>query len=134
MQQAGGFSIDPEPLAAIRAEFDAVRIGEAETTEEIARVWRETQKLIDPHTAVGVGAARVALAARPDVPMVVLGTAHPAKFPAAIERATGITPTPPRQLADVFARAEHYDVLANDAAGLEAYIRQRLRSSKRAAS
>ena len=134
LQQAGGFSIDPEPLAAIRAEFDAVRIGEAETTEEIARVWRETQKLIDPHTAVGVGAARVALAARPDVPVVVLGTAHPAKFPAAIERATGITPTPPRQLADVFARAEHYDVLANDAAGLEAYIRQRLRSSKRAAS
>ncbi len=92
LQQSGGFSIDPKPLAAIRAEFDAVRIGEAETGEEIARVWRETQKSIDPHTAVGVGAARTALAARPHVPMIVLGTAHPAKFPVAIERATGITP------------------------------------------
>ena len=52
------FSSMPAPLAAIRAEFDAARVGETETSEEIARVWRETQRLIDPHTAVGVGAAR----------------------------------------------------------------------------
>jgi threonine synthase len=134
LQQDGGFSIDPKPLAAIRAEFDAVRIGEAETSEEIARVWRETKKLIDPHTAVGVGAARTALAARPDIPMIVLGTAHPAKFPAAIERATSITPVPPPPLADLFSREERFDVLANDEVDLEAYIRERLRASNRAAS
>lgn len=134
LQQAGGFGIDAEPLAAIRSEFDAVRIGEAETTEEIARVWREAQKLIDPHTAVGIGAARTALAVRPHIPMIVLGTAHPAKFPAAIERATGITPPLPPHLADLFTREERFDILANDERGLAAYMRQRLRASKRAAS
>jgi threonine synthase len=134
LQQGGGISIDPKPLAAIRAEFDAVRIGEAETSEEIARVWRETQKFIDPHTAVGVGAARTALAARPHVPMIVLGTAHPAKFPIAIERATGIAPVPPAQLAELSSRKERLDVLANDEIGLEAYIRKRAGVFKRAAS
>ncbi len=133
LQKAGGFSIDSEPLAAIRAEFDAVRIGETETTEEIARLWRESRRLIDPHTAVGVGAGRAALRARPDVPMIVLGTAHPAKFPDAIERATGISPPLPAHLADLFSRQERFDFLANDAAVLETYIRQR-RASKRAAS
>jgi threonine synthase len=134
LKQGGGISIDPKPLAAIRAEFDAVRIGEAETSEEIARVWRETQKFIDPHTAVGVGAARTALAARPHVPMIVLGTAHPAKFPVAIERATGIAPVLPAQLAEFSSRKERFDVLANDEAALEAYIRKRAGVSKRAAS
>jgi threonine synthase len=134
LQQGGGFGIDLKPLDAIRGEFDAVRVGEAETTEEIARVWREAQKLIDPHTAVGVGAARMALAERPHVPMIVLGTAHPAKFPAAIERATGITPPLPPHLADLFTREERFDILKNDERGLAAYMRQRLGASKRAAS
>ena len=97
-------------------------------------MWRETQKLIDPHTAVGVGAARTALAARPHVPMIVLGTAHPAKFPAAIETATGLTPPLPPHLADLFSREERFDVVANDALAVESYIRGRLRASKRAAS
>ncbi len=101
LQQSGSFSLDAAPLAAIRDEFDAVRVGETETSEEIARVWRETQRLIDPHTAVGVGAARAALAARQGVPTIVLGTAHPAKFPAAIERATGQHPPLPPHLADL---------------------------------
>ncbi len=96
LQQSGSFSLDPAPLAAIRRDFDAQRIGETETTEEIARLWRETGRLIDPHTAVGVGAARRVLGADSKVPMIVLSTAHPAKFPAAVERATGIgAPLPP---------------------------------------
>ncbi len=134
LHQAGGFSIDQKPLAAIRDEFDAARIGETETTGEIARVWREAQKLIDPHTAVGVGAARSVLAERPHVPMIALGTAHPAKFPAAIEAAVGINPPLPPHLADIFLRKEHFDVLANDPGKLETYMRQCRRTSKKAAS
>jgi threonine synthase len=134
LQQAGGFRIDSGPLAAIRGDFDAVRIGEAETTEEIARVWREAQKLIDPHTAVGVGAARAGLKAKPQVPMIVLGTAHPAKFPAAVERATGVVPQLPPRLADLFSREERFEIVANDPAQLAAYMRVRLDASKRAAS
>ncbi len=134
LRQTGGFRIASEPLAAIRGDFDAVRVGEAETVEEIARVWRETQKLIDPHTAVGVGAARAALKAKPQVPMIVLGTAHPGKFPAAVERATCIVPQLPPRLADLFSRQERFEVVANDPAGLAAYMRGRLAASKRAAS
>jgi threonine synthase len=134
LQQARAFSIDSGPLAAIRADFDAARIGEAETTEEIARVWREAQKLIDPHTAVGVGAARAGLKARPQVPMIVLATAHPAKFPAAVERATGIVPELPPRLADLSARHERFEIVADDEVQLAAYMRARLDASKRAAS
>ncbi|MGB8278130.1 MAG: threonine synthase [Methylovirgula sp.] len=134
LQQSGGFNLDPAPLAAIRRDFDAVRIGEAETTDEIARLWRETGRLIDPHTAVGVGAARRRLGAHPEVPMIVLGTAHPAKFPAAVEKATGISAPVPPHLKDIFAREERFDVLPNDQARVEAFLRERMRGQKRAAS
>ncbi|MGP8231891.1 MAG: threonine synthase [Methylovirgula sp.] len=130
LQQSGGFSLEAGPLAAIRDEFDAVRVGETETTEEIARVWRETQRLIDPHTAVGVGAARATLAARQSVPTIVLGTAHPAKFPAAIERATGQHPPLPAHLADLATRPEYFDILPNDQNRVAAYIRQTLQSPR----
>lgn len=134
LQQSGSFNLDPAPLAAIRRDFDAVRIGEAETTDEIARLWRETGRLIDPHTAVGVGAARRRLGAHPEVPMIVLGTAHPAKFPAAVEKATGISAPVPPHLKDIFAREERFDVLPNDQARVEAFLRERMRGQKRAAS
>ncbi len=134
LQHEGVLRIDSGPLAAIRTDFDAVRIGETETTEEIARVWREAQKLIDPHTAVGVGAARAGLKVRPQVPMVVLATAHPAKFPAAVEAATGVVPQLPPRLVDLFTRDERFETVANDQAQLAAYMRARLDASKRAAS
>jgi threonine synthase len=138
LQQSGGFSLEAGPLAAIRAEFDAHRASEPETTEEIAGVWRETQRLIDPHTAVGVAAARIALAARPQTPTVALSTAHPAKFPAAIERATGVHPPLPQHLADLDERPEYDDVLPDSQSAVEDFIRQRLSgatsASKRVAS
>jgi threonine synthase len=134
LQQSGSFSLDPTPLAAIRRDFDALRIGEAATTEEIARVFRETGRLIDPHTAVGVGAGRRALNTHPDVPMIVLGTAHPAKFPQAVEKATGISAPLPMHLADIFERKEHFDVLPNDQARIEAFLRECMRGQRRAAS
>ena len=61
----------------------------AETLEAIRSTWRDCGYLLDPHTAVGVAAARKAMAESSDVPMICLSTAHPAKFPAAIEKATG---------------------------------------------
>ncbi len=134
LQQSGGFNLDPAPLAAIRRDFDAVRIGETETTDEIARLWRETGRLVDPHTAVGVGAARRRLGAHPEIPMIVLATAHPAKFPAAVEKATGISAPLPPHLQDIFARDEHFDVLPNDQARVEAFLRERMHGQRRAAS
>ncbi|MBM3608657.1 MAG: threonine synthase, partial [Alphaproteobacteria bacterium] len=81
LKQSGAFEIPAGPLAAIRDEFDAFRTGETGTQKEIARIHEESGVLIDPHTAVGVHAARKALAKNPATPMIVLGTAHAAKFP-----------------------------------------------------
>ena len=69
--------------------------------------------LIDPHTAVGLAAARAART-DPSVPMVVLATAHPAKFPDAVEAATGVRPPLPEHLSDLFDRPEKFDTYPND--------------------
>ena len=70
--------------------------------------------LLDPHTAVGLAAGRARTGAR-DVPLVALATAHPAKFPAAVERATGVVPALPPALADLLERPEHSERVRADA-------------------
>ncbi len=137
LQQSGRFRLDDAPLAAIRAEFGALKVDETETTAEIARVFSDTGTLIDPHTAIGVHAARAALARNPSVPVVALGTAHAAKFPDAIEKATGQRPSLPAHLADLFDREERFTVLPNDQTAVETFIRAHTRipsSGTRAAS
>ena len=67
--QSGGFTIPHDALAAIRAEFDAMRARRRNARAEMARVWRESEVLLDPHTAVGVHAARAALTRDPRTPV-----------------------------------------------------------------
>jgi threonine synthase len=93
--------------------FAAASIDDATTLELIADVHRRTGYLADPHTAVGIGAARRARR-HPDLPTVCLATAHPAKFPDAVEQATGIRPALPDHLAELLERPERYDVLPPD--------------------
>ncbi|MGH6838346.1 MAG: threonine synthase [Methylocella sp.] len=134
LRQSQGFTIEPGPLQAIRAEFDAFSVTEAETTQEIARSWREAGFLPDPHTAVGLSAARKARARASGGPLVVLGTAHPAKFPDAIARATGMRPELPSHLAGLFERRERFSILPNDQHEIERFIHARAaRASSRAA-
>lgn len=135
LRQSQEFTIAQGPLSAIRAEFDAFSVTEAETTREIARSWRDSHYLADPHTAVGISAARKA---EPDAsagPLVVLGTAHPGKFPDAIERATGLRPDLPEHLAHLSGQKERFTILPNDQTEIERFIRSRARSAaQRAAS
>jgi threonine synthase len=134
LRQSQGFTIEPGPLHAIRAEFDAFSVTEAETTREITRSWRETGFLADPHTAVGMSAARKAKAHASESPLVVLSTAHPAKFPAAIAHATGMRPDLPGHLAGLFERKEKFSILPNDQSEIERFIHARAaRASNRAA-
>ncbi|MEY2405400.1 MAG: threonine synthase [Acidimicrobiaceae bacterium] len=107
--------------------FAAARLDDDETLAEIRRTYEESGYLVDPHTAVGIGAAR---RARTDhaVPIVCLSTAHPAKFPDAVERATGIRPQLPERLADLFDREEHFDVLPDDLASVQRYVRDAVAS------
>ncbi len=101
--------------------FAAASLDDDATLAVIAGLHRRTGYLADPHTAVGIGAAE-ACRRRPDLPMVCLATAHPAKFPDAVERATGARPALPDGLADLLERPERYDVLSADADAVRRYV------------
>ncbi|QGM96383.1 threonine synthase [Methylocystis parvus] len=129
LDQSGAFEIPAPALSAIRAEFDAMSVGEAETTDEIARSWRDAGYVLDPHTATGVRAARARLAQDPATPVIALSTAHPAKFPEAIERAIGHRPRLPDALAAKLEGPERFTVLENDEARVAAFISERARAA-----
>lgn len=125
LEREGGFDL-ADRLRRRAPLFSAAAIDEAQTLATIARMHRETGLLIDPHTAVGVAAA-ARTASPTEQPMVVLATAHPAKFPDAVERATGVRPLLPPRLADLFDRPERYAVLDADLATIEHHIADRAR-------
>jgi threonine synthase len=92
-------------------------------------VFESSGELLDPHTAIGVGAAlqEARNSSGPgDAPVVVLATAHPAKFPDAVERATGVRPPLPEFLDDLYQRPERFEVLPNDLQAVQRYIAERI--------
>jgi threonine synthase len=99
-------------------------VNEAGMMQALAWACSECGQLIDPHTGVGLAAAR-ARAEDCEGPIVTLATAHPAKFPDAVERATGIRPGLPRRVAHLFDREERYAHLPADETALKAHIRSR---------
>jgi threonine synthase len=126
LKREGGFGVSQGALQALRATYASGRVSEEETLATIARTHRETGELLCPHSAVGVGVAKAQR--DPAVPMVTLATAHPAKFPDAVERATGHRPGLPDRMADLFARPERVTSVPNDLAALEALIQERRRN------
>lgn len=121
--KSGGFTISQGALQALRETFDSGRVSEDETTAMIATIRAETGEVICPHTAVGVAIARQHL--RPGVPMITLATAHPAKFPDAVQAAIGIRPALPPHMADLFQRPERFTQVENDAERLKSLILER---------
>lgn len=118
----GRLEVEPDQRTAyIEGSFRAIAIDDRATLREIERVHADTGWLIDPHTATGTAAAR-ALAGSSTSPIVTLGTAHPAKFPDAVERATGVRPQLPDHLADLFDRPERTETVENDLATVEAVV------------
>ena len=100
--------------------FRAGRFDDTETLRIIGEVEAATGEVIDPHTAVGIGAAR--RHREPGVPMVTTSTAHAAKFPDAVERATGRRPALPPHLADLLERKERTQTLPNDLATVQRFV------------
>lgn len=127
LKQSRGFELPEQAIAAIRRDFSAGTTGEAETADVIAGTWGGSTYLLDPHTAVAVGVARQHR--QPDVPMITLATAHPAKFPAAVKAASGIEPPLPAWLADLYDREERVTELANDQRLVEDFIGMRSRAA-----
>jgi threonine synthase len=112
-------------LDNVRARYSAARCDDAQTIETMARIYRKTGRLIDPHTAVAVTAAR-ASGNESEAPVIALSTAHPAKFPDAVRRATGIVPPLPPRLADLYEGEERMTVLPPEVNLVRAFIEQQL--------
>lgn len=120
----GGLAVEQDQYEQwIAPTFRAARASDHDTLATIRSVYESTGMLIDPHTAVGVKAARDF--AEDGVPMLTMATAHPAKFPDAVERATGERPQLPEHLADLFDRPERTTQLPNDLATVEAFVANR---------
>jgi threonine synthase len=134
LSQSQSFTIQEQALARIRAEFVAAGIAEAAVADEMRTTYRETGYVLDPHSAVGTSAARSLLRGRPEVPVIALATAHPAKFPDAVEKATGLRPALPPHLADLMTRQERFTILPLDQSRVEAFIRERARAAKEIAA
>ena len=127
LSQSRSFAIAPEPLARIRRDFTSAAVDEETVAQEMRRTYGTAGYLLDPHTAVGVHAGRALIDDDPRIPVIALSTAHPAKFPDAVERATGVRPELPPHLAELMDRPERFARLANDQAAVERFIRERAR-------
>ncbi|WP_020409030.1 threonine synthase [Hahella ganghwensis] len=119
-------SIEDYRWKQARQLFDSHRVDDTETLEIIQQLFEQTEEIMDPHTAIGVAAAR---ACRRDikVPMVTLATAHAAKFPEAVKKA-GVEEEPklPHHMADLFEREERFTVVENDLKAVQDFVREHL--------
>jgi threonine synthase len=127
LNSAKSFTIADTPLKKAQSIFSALKVDEETTIATIKRVYEETSELIDPHTTVGVHAARE-LRTDDAIPMVTLSTAHPAKFPEPVAQATGQHPELPEHMADLFEREEKYDILPHNLEVLKQYIKDKIAS------
>lgn len=105
-------------FTSARADADAM-------SEAMRWAFDATGQVLDPHTAIGLHAARAARGLPAGVPVVTLATAHPAKFADAVERATGVRPALPARVGDLFERAERFDRLHGDYDAVAAYVAER---------
>ncbi|MFY2824010.1 threonine synthase [Ruegeria sp. MALMAid1280] len=120
----GGFNVSQGAMEALRESFDSGRVSEDETLETIKETLAHSAELVCPHTAIGIKVAEEHRAA--DVPMITLATAHPAKFPAAVEKASDVHPPLPSRMSDLYERPERVTRIANDLGALEDHIRRHI--------
>jgi threonine synthase len=129
LAQSKRFTLPARALAGMRELFAADRADEQEVAATIRAWMREAQYCLDPHTAVGLAVAEKETRDS-SVPMVVLSTAHPAKFPDAVQAACGVTPGLPDWLADLPHRPERVTVLPADQGAIESCILSASRAAR----
>jgi threonine synthase len=132
LKQSGRFVLPEALLTAIRADFEAGSADAEETDAAIRASWRETGDLVDPHTAVALAVADRDTTEL-HVPNIVLSTAHPAKFPDAVEAACGVRPALPVYLDGLMTKQEHITVMKNDQIDIERFVLSVSRAAKQGA-
>lgn len=120
----GRMALDDGRLSRARAAFAAARLDDEGTMRVMREVFESAGELLDPHSAIGVDAAR-RNRGDPATPMVCLATAHPAKFPDAVEAATGVRPPLPEAMADLFQREERFEVVPNRVDAIRDLVQER---------
>lgn len=133
LAQSRRFTVPPQALKQMRALFTADRASEQESAATIRAWMKEAGYCADPHTAVALAVAEKE-ARDPSVPMVVLSTAHPAKFPDAVAAACGVTPGLPDWLADLPGRPERFTVLPADQGQIEKFVLSASRAAREGAA
>jgi threonine synthase len=133
LTQSRRFTLSARALAQIRAIFAADRADEDEVAATMRTVKRETGNFVDPHTAVGIAVAEKE-PRDPAVPMVVLSTAHAAKFPDAVEAACGVRPPLPEWLSDLSKRPERVTALPADQSAVERFVLSTSRAAQEGAA
>jgi threonine synthase len=118
----GRVDIETDRLEELRSLVEARWFDEDAIRRVLADTYRQSGVLVDPHTAVGIAAAR-AVDNLSGEPLICVGTAHPAKFPDAVVEATGVLPELPERLADLHDRPEAMTVLPADRRAVEALVR-----------
>ena len=129
--ETGRFDVSADVLTRALETFSGFRLDDEGTRAEITRTAAETGMVIDPHSAVGLSAARVARATRlvaDDIPIISLACAHPAKFPDAVKSATGAHPVLPTHMADLMEREERFSVIEKDISDVQAFVKAGMRS------
>ena len=126
----GLFDVAPSVMDKMKSEFSAYRLDDDGTLAEISYMKSTYNMVIDPHSAVGFYGARMARKDKlvgDDIPVIALACAHPAKFPDAVEKATGTYPDLPAHLSDLMGREERFDVLENDLGDIQSYLKTKRR-------
>ncbi|MCV6586283.1 MAG: threonine synthase [Marinibacterium sp.] len=127
LKTQGGFDVSQGAMQALRETYASGRVSEDETRAAIAHWAKASGELLCPHSAIGVDVGE-AMRGSAAGPMITLATAHPAKFPAAVQDASGIHPPLPPRMADLYERPERVTRIANDLATLEDHIRKNIRT------
>ncbi len=121
----GGFDVSQGAMEVLQSHFDSGRASEEETSNTITETLKTSGELLCPHSAIGVKVANDQPAS--ETPMITLATAHPAKFPDAVEAASGIRPPLPARMADLYERDERVTRIANNLDALKDHIKGNIR-------
>jgi len=126
--KSGAMTLSEEAFDRLQEIFTSYRLDDDEMISVIKNVFENTEYLLDPHTAIGLEAARKTRRSK-DIPMICLATAHPAKFPEAVKKAgQSEDPVLPLHMKDLFERTEKYEVLNDDIEAVQGYIVRNIRS------
>lgn len=119
--KTGGFDVSQGALQVLQDIYGSGRVSEDETLAAIGHWLAASGELLCPHTAIGVKIGEEQRV--PDIPMITLATAHPAKFPAAVEEASGVHPPLPPRMSDLYERSERLTRIANELGAIQDHIR-----------